>query len=123
MSAAKTRPTAMIVDDDRDIRESLQEILADEGYPVVTAANGREALALLARLPRPCVVLLDLMMPVMDGWEFLREVQARAVLRGVPVIVVTASHVPEKPAGAAAMLKKPIRLEQVLQALEAHCSA
>jgi CheY-like chemotaxis protein len=121
MSAAKSRPTAMVVDDDRDIREAMRDILEEEGYPVVTAANGAEALALLERTPRPCVVLLDLMMPVMDGWEFLREGQARSVLAGVPVIVVTASTVREPPAGAAALLRKPLDLPSVLRILEEQC--
>jgi CheY-like chemotaxis protein len=115
------RPTALVVDDDRDIREALKEILEDEGYPVATAANGREALAVLARLPRPCVVLLDLMMPVMDGWEFLREGRARAALTDVPVFVVTASSIAEAPAGATALLKKPFDISRVLKILQEHC--
>src|SRR5579862_4602951 len=63
----------LIVDDDPDIRDSLKEVLEDEGYEVNGVANGREALDYLRKSPRPCVILLDLMMPVMDGWQFRRE--------------------------------------------------
>ena len=63
----------LIVDDDPDIRDSLKEVLEDEGYEVNGVANGREALDYLRKSPRPCVILLDLMMPVMDGWQFRKE--------------------------------------------------
>jgi CheY-like chemotaxis protein len=82
----------LIVDDDEGIRDALSETLSDEGFPVATAANGQEAIDWLReRRPPSCVVLLDLMMPVMDGAGFLRAKQADPVLSAIPVLVVTAA--------------------------------
>lgn len=85
------RGRVLIVEDERDIREALAEALAYEGYDVTVAANGREALRTLGDGPLPDVILLDLVMPEMSGWEF-RQVQARdPALAGIPVVVVSAS--------------------------------
>jgi CheY-like chemotaxis protein len=83
--------SVLIVDDDRAIREMLTETLDDAGYRVLSAENGRQALALLAEAPTlPAVILLDLMMPVMNGWEFLAQQQADARIAAIPVIVLSA---------------------------------
>jgi CheY-like chemotaxis protein len=83
--------TILVVDDDRDIRETLSEILRDEGYRVATAANGSEALKLLRSLAAaPALVLLDLMMPVMDGYRFLEERGKDPALASIPVAVISA---------------------------------
>src|SRR5215467_11486900 len=81
----------MVVEDDEDIRISLKELLEDDGYQVLLAANGREALDCLERGKRPCLIFLDLMMPVMDGWQFRREQQKRDSLKKIPVAVITAA--------------------------------
>ncbi|MBC8132351.1 MAG: response regulator [Deltaproteobacteria bacterium] len=90
-----TGPTAsiLVVDDDFDIREVLCEILTSEGYRVVDAANGSDALSRLRGDGPPSLVLLDLRMPVMDGYEFLKRRDADPVLRGIPVIVLSATDV------------------------------
>ena len=80
-----------MVDDDLDIRSVVSELLTDEGYQVKTAVNGRDALSTLSTW-RPDVILLDLMMPIMDGWTFLTTQQASQKLRCIPVIVMSASH-------------------------------
>jgi CheY-like chemotaxis protein len=104
----------LVVDDDRDIRELLVELLASEGYEVASAADGRRALA-EARSRRPDVILLDLMMPVMSGWEF-REAQLRdPELAGIPVVVVTAF---EDSLEGAVLLRKPFLVEDVLDAVQ-----
>jgi CheY-like chemotaxis protein len=104
----------LVVDDDRDIRELLVELLASEGYEVASAADGRRALA-EARSRRPDVILLDLMMPVMSGWEF-REAQLRdPELAGIPVVVVTAF---EDSLDGTALLRKPFLVEDVLDAVQ-----
>ena len=83
----------LIVDDDLDIREALSQILEDQGFDVVTAANGQEALALLRGLEvRPSVILLDLMMPIMDGYGFLDAYRDDASLAVVPVAIITAGN-------------------------------
>ena len=82
--------TILVVDDERDVREALELCLQMDGYQVVTARHGREALDLLEGGLQPSVVLLDLMMPVMNGRDFLMAVRARGDFADVPVVVVTA---------------------------------
>jgi DNA-binding response OmpR family regulator len=81
----------LVVDDDADLRELLAELLTKEGYQVLTASNGKEALALLRDPdPTPSLILLDLMMPVMSGWEFLERVASDRTVTSVPIIVMSA---------------------------------
>ncbi|HTP49674.1 MAG TPA: response regulator [Anaeromyxobacteraceae bacterium] len=99
----------LVVDDDRDIRESLVELLESEGYQVSSAANGRDALA-EARRTRPDVILLDQMMPVMCGREF-QAAQARdPSLAGIPVLRISASPVDS----VGEFLRKPFGIDEVL---------
>jgi CheY-like chemotaxis protein len=111
----------LIVEDDDDIREALAQILQLEGYVVREAANGREALDISAQHPTPSLILLDLMMPVMDGYQFRTEQMKDPSLSKVPVVVISAdTSVHEKMAsfGAAAVLPKPISLDRLLRAVE-----
>jgi CheY-like chemotaxis protein len=82
--------TILVVDDERDVREALELSLSLEGYQVVTARHGREALDLLERGLRPSLVLLDLMMPVMNGRDFLAALRGQPEFDQLPVVVVTA---------------------------------
>jgi CheY-like chemotaxis protein len=110
----------LIVEDDDDIREALTQILELEGYTVREAANGREALDISAREP-PSLILLDLMMPVMDGWQFRAEQIKDPALAQIPVVVISAdAGIHEKVAsfGAASVLPKPISLDRLLRAVE-----
>jgi CheY-like chemotaxis protein len=115
--------TVLVVDDEPLIAMALGAALEDAGYRVVTAANGRQGLERLsAGAPRPDVVLLDMMMPVMTGPEMLAAMAADPGLRGIPVVVL--SSLPEEAVrpradGAAAILRKPCTAEQVLGAIEA----
>ena len=120
MSPAST--PVLVVDDDPDIREAVQDILSFEGYQVVQADNGREALELLGREPRlrPCIILLDLMMPVMDGEELVGHLQKVPALATLPVILVTASGRGMFP-GVKAIIKKPFDMDELLAAVAAHC--
>lgn len=108
----------LVVDDDRDIRETLAEILLHEGYHVELAENGARALELIRRGPSPALVLLDLMMPVMSGWEFLELAEQDEHLAQIPVVVVSAMPAPLAPAeargGVKACLHKPLKLDQLL---------
>jgi two-component system response regulator CpxR len=108
----------LVVDDDRDIRETLGEILLHEGYHVEMAENGARALELIRRGPAPALVLLDLMMPVMSGWEFLEMAETDHFLAEIPVLVVSAMPAPLAPAeargGVKACLHKPLKLDQLL---------
>jgi CheY-like chemotaxis protein len=124
-SAAPRR--VLVVEDDGDILDSLIELLQDSGYDAVGAVDGRDALDKLHTLdPRPSVIVLDLMMPVMDGRAF-REAQMRdPELSDIPVIVVSAFHdVPydSRELAASSYLKKPLKLKDLLQLVARHCHA
>jgi two-component system, chemotaxis family, chemotaxis protein CheY len=111
--------TVLVVDDDPDIREALCALLACEGYVTITAANGAEAVAQM-QAHRPCFVILDLMMPVMDGWEVRVRMQEAQELAAIPVAVVTAS--PEwAPLDSACVLTKPVDIPTLLRVIAEHC--
>ena len=118
MSAPSAR-RILIIEDDDAVREALAELLTAEGYRVTCAANGREGLARAAE-ERPALVLLDLCMPVMDGWAFRAAQLADPVLAAVPVIVLSASHRADSPQLArlqpATFVAKPVEFE-LLRAL------
>ncbi len=112
--------TILVVDDEALIAMALEAELADVGYAVVTAANGRQGLERLAEAPRPDLILSDMMMPVMGGAEMLAAMAADPELAGIPVIVV--SSLPEavvraRANGAAAILRKPYTAEEVMGAI------
>jgi CheY-like chemotaxis protein len=104
----------LVVEDDFDIREAMTMVLEDEGYVVGSAANGREALDLLATTPRPDVIVLDLMMPIMNGWEFLKALRADPSYEALNVVVVSA--VPDGSAFAPVqgVVPKPIDMDRLL---------
>jgi len=104
------RRSVLVVDDDDAIREVMAEVLRDEGYDVACAGNGEEALAELRKPSPPDLVLLDLMMPVMSGWEVLEHIQLNPELAGIPVVVVSAMGAP----GVHEQLAKPIDLSSLL---------
>ena len=109
-----------VVEDDVDIRTALCAILAEEGYAVSCAANGREALEMLHAGPAPQVILLDLMMPVMAGADFRAAQLADPSLSTIPVIVLTAdARIQEtsRALGAAASFAKPFELPRLLRAI------
>ncbi len=100
----------LVVDDDETIREVIAEVLRDEGYIVACAENGEQALRELNCGLHADLVLLDLMMPVMSGWELIEELQADSKLSQIPIIIVSAMTCP----GAAEHLAKPIDLKRLL---------
>jgi CheY-like chemotaxis protein len=104
------RPSVLVVDDDQAIREVIAEVLRDEGYEVVCAENGVQALDELRKDHPPNLVLLDLMMPVMSGWEVLEQLQSDDHLAQIPVVVVSAMNAP----GVREHLAKPIDLDRLL---------
>lgn len=112
----------LIVEDDADLREMMAQLLTLEGFAAATASNGREALAYLRTNVAPDVILLDLMMPVMDGWEFRREQQRDAEMAGVPVIILSALDQPRAAGvGADAFLKKPLDFDRLLELIRRYC--
>jgi CheY-like chemotaxis protein len=115
-------PRILIVDDDEEIRESLGELLKDEGFEIVEAGDGLDALARLSEETLPNVILLDLMMPNMDGWKFHSEIQKDAALASIPIVIMTAAG-----DGVAStidvkdILHKPFTLEQVMAVISRLC--
>jgi CheY-like chemotaxis protein len=114
----------LVVDDDPDLRESLVELLGVEGYKAEAAANGAEALDFLHGRGKPCIILLDLMMPVMSGVEFRQKQLEDPDLSGIPVVLLTAAHDGEQKAvelGAISYIPKPLELAPLFEALSRHC--
>lgn len=112
----------LIVEDDVDIREALAENLRDAGYSVREAENGKEALDYLQSDARdPCLVLLDLMMPVMNGAELLQALHQGHRLAALPVVVVSAGGAPSEAQGARRFLRKPPNPELLLALVEEFC--
>jgi CheY-like chemotaxis protein len=112
----------LIVEDDEDLREMMAQMLTLEGFETVAVSNGREALEYLHESEKPDVILLDLMMPVMDGWEFRRQQQADPALAPVPVIVLSAlDQARASNLEAEAFLKKPLDFDRLLSLVRAYC--
>ena len=117
--------TILIVDDDPDVRVALEGALQAAGVSVVSASHGLDALrALRTRASAVDLILLDLMMPVMNGWQFRREQQQDPDLSAIPVLVLSAgNHVAEAAAsiGATGYLRKPVDLDELWSAVERAC--
>jgi CheY-like chemotaxis protein len=110
----------LVVDDDVDIRDAITVVLQGEGYRVASAANGRDALDYLHRSAPPDLVLLDLMMPVMDGWQFRREQKRDPALASIPVVVIS-SAASTLSLGVADFLQKPVAFDQLLNTVRRYC--
>ena len=120
MKSEKADHRILIVEDDHSIREMLQELFEMEGYQVYAAENGKLALEILAKVT-PCLVLLDLMMPVMNGWEFL-EIQGKSqVLASIPVVVMSAVRESIKPQSVKDFIKKPVDFDVLLDVVKQYC--
>ncbi len=118
-----TPPTVFIVEDDADTREMLGKFLELEGYHVEVAVNGRQALERLTEGLEASVIVLDLMMPVMDGWQFRREQARDASLASIPVIAMSASGRERlERFDAQCYMTKPLDLEELLARITACCS-
>lgn len=119
--AAATDVHVLVVDDQEVIRDTLQLALDDEGFSVECAANGREALAVIGRW-KPDVILLDLMMPIMDGWAFCKEQKRTG--DNTPIVLLSAAggldeH--QRALGAAAVIAKPFDIDRVISTIQRLC--
>jgi two-component system, chemotaxis family, chemotaxis protein CheY len=110
----------LVVEDDHGIREAIGEILENEGYEVALAENGQHALELLSELERPCLLLVDLIMPRMNGWELMNALSNHDRLATIPIVVMSAANQPDCTTGQRVM-KKPIDLDIMLDIVREHC--
>ncbi|HEY1250648.1 MAG TPA: response regulator [Thermoanaerobaculia bacterium] len=113
------RGSVLVVDDDAAVREGLLEFLRDEGYEALGAENGRRALDLLEGGEAPRLILLDLRMPVMDGWQFLAERARRAY--PMPVVLLSGLSFINDAPGVADFLCKPVNFEKLRDCLDRFC--
>lgn len=114
----------LIVEDDTDLRDALSQILEDEGYRVGSAEHGLDALERLRDGTKPCLILLDLTMPVMNGWQFRAEQRQDPDIASIPVVVISAgANLAEQvqPLGVQDYLRKPIQLGQLLATVRRYC--
>src|SRR5438477_3866077 len=124
LPAQRTGKKILIVEDDYILAESLSLILSGEGYMVAIAPNGSEALQRLRSPERPHLILLDLMLPQMDGWQFRSQQQQDPVLAAIPTVVFSAvPDLQEQAAalGAADFLQKPVETNRLLESIKRHC--
>lgn len=116
--------TVLVVDDDDDIRDSIREVLSDEGFAVALCADGFEALSYLRGNARPCVILLDLRMPRCDGTSFRMEQLKDPAIADIPVVLLSADTGVDqkgKALSVAAFLRKPVKLDTLLDTVARHC--
>lgn len=120
----EVRGRVLIVEDDTDLRETLSQILTDEGYRVWSAEHGRAALECLRDGSKTCLILLDLTMPVMNGWQFRAEQREDPDLAQIPVVVISAgANLADQviPLGIQDYIRKPIQLGQLLATVGRYC--
>lgn len=113
--------TVLLVEDEEDLRELMREALEQEGYGVVAAGDGREALEALAGIQSLCLVLLDLVMPGMNGWDFFEAFKKLPRTEGVPV-VIHSSAPDQAPTGVTRVIRKPFRLDGLLAIVHEFCT-
>jgi CheY-like chemotaxis protein len=113
----------LIVEDDEAIRQMMQDVLEIEGYEILSAADGGEGIKLLnSSSETPCVIILDMMMPNVNGWQFLDEQRVNPKFSGIPVIVCSAYTESAKAVRPSAFVEKPVQLPKLTQAVKAFCA-
>ncbi|MGO8968592.1 MAG: response regulator [Myxococcaceae bacterium] len=125
-SLSLKRPQLLLVEDDRGVRDAIQDYLEDEGYSVLSANDGEQALSILEGLVDACLVVLDVRMPVMDGVEFMRQFRARPWLRHHRLVLMSASELAPELRGApgvVGLLQKPFELERLLTLVQSEVAA
>jgi CheY-like chemotaxis protein len=125
-TGAETRPRGpvLVVEDDASLLDSIAEVLEMEGYEVESSLDGKEALELLQQGTVPCLIILDLIMPVMDGWGFRREQRSDPALSGIPVLVISGGWALASQSDileADDYLVKPFTIEALLVTVERLC--
>jgi len=114
--------TILIVEDNPAVVATMKSILELEGYKVHTASNGAEGIEMLKKIGNACVVLLDMMMPVMNGWHFLDFQRNQAEYRDIPVVVVSAFGEIARSVKPDVFIPKPVQLDALLSAVQKYCA-
>jgi CheY-like chemotaxis protein len=122
MKRGATNHTVLVVEDEEDLREMMREALELNGYAVVTAEDGRQALERLSGIEQLCLILIDLLMPGMNGWDLFKQLKGRSELDGVPIVVYS-SVADRAPNGATRVLKKPLTFGELLSTVREYCAA
>lgn len=113
----------LVVEDEPALRQTLKDVLEIQGYRVYLAANGKEGIEQLQKIaPEPCVILLDLMMPIMSGWDFLDHQRTNPLFQNIPIVICSAYEESAKAIRPAAYVPKPVKLDQLLGAVKAFCA-
>lgn len=113
----------LIVEDEPTIRDNLRMLLELEGYPVFTASNGQEGLQALYKMPRPCLILLDMLMPVMNGTEFLNAKNHEEAIAAIPVCIVSGVADNANLSGTVGFVKKPIEFDGFIRFIRTFCGS
>jgi CheY-like chemotaxis protein len=114
----------LVIDDDQDLREAITTALTDEGYQATAVGSAREALVRLREDVAPSLILLDMMMPGMDGWQFRLELQREPATAKIPIVILSGHQNVRDAAlalGAADYLRKPVRIESLLEVAGRYC--
>jgi len=120
MTKSNQTHTVLIVEDEEDLRELMRDALQLRGYCVVTADEGEDALRKIDDIGAPCVILLDLLMPGMNGWDFFAKVRERPELASVPVIVHSSAS-SRAPAGVTRVVQKPLAFDRLVSIVGEYC--
>lgn len=113
--------TVLLVEDEEDLRETMRDALELNGFEVIAAEDGQAALEALDHIDHVCLVLLDLLMPRMNGWDFFEQMRARPALADVPVIVHSSAP-GQAPKGVTRVLQKPLGFEQLISIVQEYCT-
>jgi CheY-like chemotaxis protein len=120
-SRINTAKDILLIEDEVDIRTIVKDALEWEGYRVHTASNGKEAMEILSGIPAPGLILLDLMMPVMNGWEFAEALETYHAYAEIPIVILSAFSDPEKQIRAIGSIKKPLDWDVLFALVRKHC--
>lgn len=113
--------TVLVVEDEEELREMMRDALEMNGYAVVTAEDGQDALDKIGGIKRVCLVILDLLMPVMNGWDFVEQLRQRPEFVATPVVVHSSAPGPA-PTGITRVLQKPVLFDHLLSVVREYCS-
>ena len=116
------KKTVLVIEDHAPVSNTIKDVLEIEGYEVEIANNGKEAVEILAHGQRPNLILLDLMMPVMNGWQFLDFQRENEEFKSIPVVVCSAYKETAKSVHPSAVIEKPLNLDSLLDTVKAHCA-